>query len=87
MTNNIDRRLKEHNAGVNPFSFTYKRRPIALLFQQEFNDIFQAYHFEARIKKWSSKKKRALANDDFDLIKILAECRNQTHSKFFSKLN
>ncbi len=86
MTNNIARRLQEHNAGINPFSFTYKRRPVELLFHQDFNDVFQAYHFEARIKKWSAKKKRALAGDDFDLIKILAECQNATHSKYYSAM-
>ncbi|WP_405369447.1 GIY-YIG nuclease family protein [Nonlabens sp. Asnod2-A12] len=52
MTNNIQRRFNEHQKGLNPRSFTFKRRPVELLFHEQFNDVFQAYHFEARIKKW-----------------------------------
>ena len=82
VTNNISRRLFEHKSGLNKTCFTYRRRPVKLIFHQEFNDILQAIYFEKKIKKWSAKKKRALANEDFDLLQLLAECRNSTHSKF-----
>lgn len=82
VTNNISRRLNEHEAGLNKSCFTYKRRPVKLIFCQEFNDIEQAIYFEKKIKKWSSKKKYALANGDFDMLQILSECRNATHSDF-----
>jgi putative endonuclease len=49
---------------------------------QEFNDVNQAIYFEKKIKKWSGKKKLALANGDFNMIQILSECRNATHSKY-----
>lgn len=62
--------------------FTFKRRPVKLIFQQEFNEVDQAIYFEKKIKKWSAKKKYALANGDFDLLQILSECRNATHSKY-----
>lgn len=52
MTNNIQRRFNEHQKGLNPRLFTFKRRPVELLFLEQFNDVFQAYHFEVRIKKW-----------------------------------
>ena len=58
----------------------YKRRPLKLIFSQEFNDINQAIYFEKKIKNWSAKKKLALANGDFDMLQILSECRNATHS-------
>jgi len=57
-TNNISRRLKEHNEGLNKNCFTYKRRPLKLIFHQEFNDVEQAIYFEKKIKKWSSAKKK-----------------------------
>jgi putative endonuclease len=82
ITENINRRLSEHKNGRNPNSFTFKRRPVKLIFQQEFNDVLQAIYFEKKIKKWSAKKKLALANGDFDLLQILAECRNATHHKY-----
>ena len=84
MTNNISRRFNEHQKGLNPRSFTYKRRPVELIFQQRFNDVFQAFHFESRIKKWTAKKKRALAAEDFDRLSLLSICQNDSSSAFAS---
>ena len=81
ITNNISRRLEEHQKGLNRTCFTYKRRPVELIFCQEFNDVKQAIYFEKKIKKWSGKKKLALANGDYDLLKLLAECKNESHAK------
>ena len=81
-TNNIERRLTEHQEGKNKRSFTHNRRPVELIFHQEFNDVNQAIYFEKKIKKWSAKKKLALANGDFDMLQILSECRNVTHYKY-----
>jgi putative endonuclease len=78
----LSRRLEEHQKGLNKSCFTYIRRPIKLIFQQEFNQVNQAIYFEKKIKKWSARKKYALANGDFDLLQILSECRNATHSKY-----
>jgi len=82
ITNNISRRFEEHQKGLNKTCFTYKRRPLELIFQQEFNNVEQAIYFEKKIKKWSAKKKYALANREFDLLQILSECRNATHSNY-----
>ena len=81
-TNNIDRRIIEHQQGLNKTCFTYNRRPVQLIFYQDFNDINQAILFEKKIKKWSRAKKLALAKRDFDMLQILAECRNATHGKY-----
>ncbi|WP_424002986.1 GIY-YIG nuclease family protein [Maribacter sp. IgM3_T14_3] len=82
ITNDISRRLEEHQKGLNKSSFTFKRRPVELIFYQEFNDVKQTIYFEKKIKKWSAKKKYAFANVNVDLIQILAECRNASHSDF-----
>lgn len=82
ITNNIERRFNEHQNGLNKRCFTFKRRPLELAFYQVFNDVEQAIYFEKKIKKWSSKKKLALANDDFEMLEILSECRNATHHKY-----
>ncbi len=81
-TNNISRRFEEHQNGLNKSCFTYKRRPLVLIFHQDFNDVHLAISFEKKIKKWSGKKKMALANGAYDLLQILAECRNATHADF-----
>ena len=82
VTNNIARRFEEHQKGLNESCFTYNRRPLELIFHQEFNDIDQAIYFEKKIKNWSGKKKLALANGEFNMLQILSECRNATHSKY-----
>ncbi len=82
ITDDISRRYAEHQNGFNKSAFTYRRRPVQLVFQQEFNDVLQAIHFEKKVKKWSAQKKLALINGDFDLLQILAECRNATHHKY-----
>lgn len=87
ITNDISRRLNEHQKGINKTAYTYKRRPVKLIFQQEFNDVLQAISFEKKIKRWSAKKKKALANGDFNLLQVLAECRNATHSDYKPNLD
>jgi len=82
INNNISRRFLEHQKGLNKNCFAYNRRPLKLIFSQEFNDVEQAIYFEKKIKKWSGKKKIALANGDYDMIQILSECRNATYSKY-----
>lgn len=42
ITNDLTRRLIEHNSGVNPKSYTFKRRPLELCFHQEFEEVLQA---------------------------------------------
>ena len=59
ITNNIERRVQEHSEGLNKNCYTFKRRPLKLIFKKEFNDANQAIYFEKKIKKWSRKKKLA----------------------------
>ncbi|KAB8152669.1 GIY-YIG nuclease family protein [Kordia sp. TARA_039_SRF] len=82
MTNNLERRVNEHTSGFNRNCFTFSRRPVELIFYQDFNDVAQAIYFEKKIKKWSQKKKLALVEGNYDRIQILAECRNATHFKY-----
>ncbi len=81
LTNNLDRRLKEHNFGLNDNSYTSKRRPVKLIWHQEFIQFAQAEYFENKIKRWSRAKKLALANDEYEMLPLLAECRNESHAK------
>ena len=71
VTNNIDRRLGEHNAGEDESSYTFKRRPVVLKYCEQFNDIKQAIELEKQIKGWSRKKKEALMQEKWEeLIKL-----------------
>jgi putative endonuclease len=85
ITINLDIRLTQHQNGNRKDSYTYSRRPVELKFYQEFNDVLQAIYFEKKLKGWTRAKKMALINEDYDLLIILAECRNATHYKYRPK--
>lgn len=82
ITNDLSRRFDEHQAGKHKNSFTYKRRPVQLIWHEVFNEVEQAIAFEKKIKKWSAKKKLALANENYDMLQALSECQNSSHSKY-----
>ena len=60
VTNDLDRRFSEHQEGDDPNSYTYRRRPLSLVFHYSFIDINEAIDFEKQVKGWSRKKKEAL---------------------------
>ena len=75
-TDDMDRRLAEHQSGLWG-GYTFKRRPVALIW----NDVFQtrddAKMAEKQIKGWSRAKKEALARGDWDAVSELAKCRSR----------
>ncbi len=73
VTNNLDLRLNQHQQGVNKNSYTFNKRPVELVYQEEHTDIKKAIAREKQLKKWSRKKKEALINGDIDLLKILSK--------------
>ena len=75
ITNDVERRLIEHKSGIDESSYTYKRRPLDLVFRQEFNDIKQAILFEKQIKGWSRKKKEAIINGECNTLPDLSKNR------------
>jgi putative endonuclease len=81
VTNNLDRRVAEHSEGIDNKSYTFKRRPIQLVFCDAFNDINKAIAFEKQIIGWSKKKKEALIERNWDKLKELASCKNQISHK------
>lgn len=73
ITNNLRRRLIEHNSGINKKSYTFRRRPVDLVYHAKFTDPTAAIQFEKKIKKWSVAKKQALINGDFKSLPELAK--------------
>ncbi len=87
VTNNLERRLVEHQEGINKECYTYKRRPVELVFYNNFNDINAAISFEKQIKGWSRKKKEAIINNYWEDLKKLSECKNVTSHKNYKNNN
>ena len=73
ITNDIDRRLWEHQNGIHTKCYTYRRRPVELVFIESFNDVNQAIAFEKQIKGWSRKKKEAIINNEWEKLPELSK--------------
>ena len=73
ITSNLTSRLQEHQKGKYKDSYTFKRRPLELMFYCEFTNVEIAIEKEKQIKKWSRVKKEALINDEFEKLPNLAK--------------
>ena len=78
VTNNVERRIFEHNTSTDESSYTFDKRPIELVYYEAFKDVNQAIAFEKQIKGWTRKKKEALIENNWEKIKELAVCINST---------
>lgn len=78
VTNNVGRRYIEHSTGNNENSFTFKRRPLKLVYCKGFSRPIDAIKYEKQIKGWTRAKKEALIRGDFDQLHNLAKCKNET---------
>ena len=83
ITNDIERRLKEHNEEIAPNSYTYSRRPVKLMFVETFIDFQIAEQWEKKIKGWSRRKKQALIDKNWNKLKEYSACQNKTHFSNF----
>ncbi|MDE2099781.1 MAG: GIY-YIG nuclease family protein [Patescibacteria group bacterium] len=59
-TNNLERRVKQHNDSKRGAHYTKIRRPVALLHSEEFKTLREARRRETEIKGWRREKKLAL---------------------------
>ena len=71
-TDDLEKRLSEHRSGIVD-CYTFKRRPVELVYFQEFVTRDEAFDAERRIKGWSRKKKEALIKQDWNLISRLGK--------------
>lgn len=73
MTSDLNRRFLEHIHGKYPSAFTFKRRPVELIWSATFTSVHDAIRTEKQLKKWTRKKKEALINGDEDLLVALSK--------------
>ena len=78
-TNNLERRIGEHDNGRNKECYTYNKTPLALLWFETFNDVLDAIATEKRIKGWTRRKKEALITEDWE--KLVLYSKNYTEFK------
>lgn len=59
-TNNLEKRLHQHNNSKSGAHYTKVRRPVTLRYQEEFATLAEGRKREAEIKSWVREKKLAL---------------------------
>jgi putative endonuclease len=68
----LEDRVGQHNAGSYE-GYTASRRPVVLVWQQEFQRLTDAIAAERQIKGWGRAKKEALIQGDFELLHVLSQ--------------
>ncbi|WP_395044734.1 GIY-YIG nuclease family protein [Flavobacterium sp.] len=75
-TNDLERRFGEHVSGKNKACYTFNKRPLELMWFENFNEVLNAIAIEKQIKGWSRIKKEALITQDWD--KLILYSKNYT---------
>jgi tRNA/rRNA methyltransferase len=70
-SDNLEARVAAHQSGIIE-GYTQKRRPVTLIWSQEFAERDEAFRAERQIKGWSRAKKEALVRGDWDAIQLLS---------------
>ncbi len=78
-TDNLEKRLAAHQSGEIQ-GYTYSRRPVHLVFTQEFPSREDAFLRERQIKGWSRRKKEALISGDWECLRRLSRAHGSTGS-------
>ncbi len=67
----LEKRLFEHSTGVFK-GYTSTRRPLTLVWSQEFLSLVDAIVLERKLKGWRREKKEALIRCDYQLLPELS---------------
>jgi putative endonuclease len=78
-TNDLNLRIAQHQNGDGA-NYTRKRRPVKLVYFEEFERIDDAFFREKQVQGWSRKKKEALINGDYEKLPALAKNHASTSS-------
>lgn len=73
-TDDLEQRLGQHRSGVFQ-GYTHSRRPVTLMWSQEFQSRIEALEAEAQVKNWSRAKKEALFRSDWAAVSAAAKKR------------
>ncbi|MCM0619941.1 GIY-YIG nuclease family protein [Nocardioides bruguierae] len=69
-TTDLGRRLEEHQERRGAaFTKPEKRRPVTLVWSQEFDRVEDAFRYEKQLQNWSRAKREALIAGDLDAVR------------------
>jgi putative endonuclease len=72
---NLEKRVSDHMSGEGSI-YTKNRRPVRLVYMEEYSRIDEAYAREKQIQGWNRKKKQALIEGKYELLPQLSKGRN-----------
>ncbi|HAT8180347.1 TPA: GIY-YIG nuclease family protein [Legionella pneumophila] len=75
-TDDLEKRLTQHQDKMIPGCYTSTRLPIQLKFSQQFMSREEALIAERQIKGWSRRKKEALINGDWQALSDYSKRKN-----------
>ena len=70
-TDDLDKRIAQHQHGTFP-GYTHTRRPVKLVWAQDFQTRYEALSNELKIKPWWRAKKQALIASDWNSLSYFA---------------
>ena len=78
-TDDLEKRLAAHQRGEIR-GYTHSRRPVQLVFHEQFPSREDVFLRERQLKGWSRRKKEALIRGDWDSLKRLSRAHGSTSS-------
>lgn len=87
VTNNLNRRFKEHESALHENSYSARRLPLELVYYTEFYGPLTAIKKEKQIKKWSQAKKLALIEGRYEDLPNLAKKKRVHFDKLSASLD
>lgn len=72
-SDDLQKRLYEHEAGLFSTCYKFNKCPVQLVFTEQFESRENALARERQLKDWSRAKKIALINSDWDKLILLSK--------------
>jgi len=69
----VETRVAQHNEGIDTRSYTFRRRPVELVWSEYFYRYDEMVACERQIKRWSRVKKEALIRGDGAALRALSQ--------------
>ena len=81
VTSDLVARFEGHQEGIFRTAYTHSRRPVKLVYYEEFDDIGFAITREKQLKKWVRRKKIALIKgQESELIRLAKRIKKPSPS-------
>jgi putative endonuclease len=85
-TEDLEVRLAQHKQGYFRTCWTFKRRPVELVWSEAFPTRYEALEAERMVGGWSAAKKEALIRGDWTMVSYLARPPRERQARFSTSL-